>query len=80
VFAPEEMKDFCSTHAPGLFELLYNTIKNDEKGPTSTKRERKQEIRVVSLLHTMCFYRNQVMDCNYSNIIVKKIITKIQNS
>lgn len=63
LFSPDEMKRFCSIHAPGLFELIYKSIANDEKQPLTKERSSRQEIRVVSLLHMFAFFRNQVPLC-----------------
>ena len=54
------MEAFCDQHAPGLFGQLYKSIVNDEKEKPSKKRLEIQKTRVVSMLHNLSFFRNQV--------------------
>ena len=67
------MEAFCDQHAPGLFGQLYKSIVNDEKEKPSKKRLEIQKTRVVSMLHNLSFFRNQVQVtytcafCSYEN-------------
>ena len=54
------MEAFCDQHAPGLFGQLYKSIVNDDKDKPSKKRLEIQKTRVVSMLHNLSFFRNQV--------------------
>lgn len=56
------MESFCEVHAPGLFTDVYTAIYNDDKRKPSKKRESLQRSRVVALLHSLSFFRNQVSD------------------
>ena len=60
LYDPDEMEKFCDVHAPGLFEDIFQAILNDDKQLPSIKRCNLQRIRVVSLLHNLSFFRNQV--------------------
>ena len=60
LYDPDEMEKFCDVNAPGLFEDIFQAILNDDKQPPSIKRSNLQWIRVVSLLHNLSFFRNQV--------------------
>ena len=73
LYDPAEMEAFCDQHAPGLFGQLYKSIVNDEKEKPSKKRLEIQKTRVVSMLHNLSFFRNQVQVtyicafCSYEN-------------
>ena len=60
LYDPAEMETFFNKHAPGLFAQLYKSILNDDKEKLSKKRMEMQKTRVVSLLHNLSFFRNQV--------------------
>jgi len=60
LYDPAEMEAFCDHHAPGLFGQLYKSIVNDEKEKPSEKRLEMQKTRVVSMLHNLSFFHNQV--------------------
>ena len=60
LYDPAEMETFSDKHAPGLFAQLYKSILNDSKEKPSKKRMKMQKTRVVSLLHNLTFFRNQV--------------------
>ena len=60
LYDPDEMEKFCDVHSPGLLEDIFQAILNDDKQPPSIKRCNLQRIRVVSLLHNLSFFRNQV--------------------
>ena len=54
------MEAFCDQHAPGLFGQLYKCIVNDDKEKPSKKRLEIQKARVVSMLHNLSLFCNQV--------------------
>ena len=54
------MEAFCDQHAPGLFGQLNKSIVNDEKEKPSKKHLKIQKTRVVSMLHNLSFFSNQV--------------------
>lgn len=60
LYDPAEMETFSDKHAPGLFAQLYKSILNDDKEKPSKKRMEIQKTRVVSLLHNLSFFCNQV--------------------
>ena len=57
---PAEMEAFCDQHAPGLFGQLNKSMVNDEKEKPFKKRLEIQKTRVVSMLHNLSFFCNQV--------------------
>ena len=60
LYDPAEMETFSNKHAPILFAQLYKSILNDDKEKPSKKRMEMQKTRVVSLLHNLSFFSNQV--------------------
>ena len=60
LYNPDEMKKFCESAAPGLFDDIFTAIHNDDRQAPSNKRTKLQRARVVALLHNLSFFRNQV--------------------
>ena len=60
LYDPAEMAAFCDQHAPGLFGQLNKSIVNDEKEKPSKKHLKIQKTRVVSMLHNLSFFSNQI--------------------
>lgn len=67
LFKPKEMEAFCKTAAPGLFEVILESIVNNENHEPSKARVEKQKKRVVSLLHSMSYFRDQVNIINHNS-------------
>ena len=64
LYNPEKMKEFSERCAPGLFALIQESITNDDRHRTSTKREQQQLQRTVAIMHNLSFFRNQVQVLN----------------
>ena len=60
LYDPAEMEAFCDQHAPGLFGQLNKGIVNDKKEKSSKKHLKIQKTRVVSTLHNLSSFCNQV--------------------
>ena len=62
LYDPAEMETFSDKHAPELLAQLYKSILNDDKEKPSKicMEMQKTRSRVVSLLHNLTFFRNQV--------------------
>ena len=60
LYDPAAMKVFSDECAPGLFGEIYKAIPNDDKDKPSLRRVEVQKVRVVSMLHSLSFFRNQV--------------------
>lgn len=72
LYDPAAMKVFSDECAPGLFGEIYQAILNDEKEKPSLKRVALQKGRVVSMLHSLSFFRNQVHCMHVSPFPTKK--------
>ena len=60
LYDPAKMETFSNKHAPRLFAQLYKSILNDDKEKPSKKSVEIQKTKVVSLLHNLSFFCNQV--------------------
>ena len=72
LYDPAAMKVFSDECAPGLFGEIYKAILNDDKEKPSLKRVELQKVRVVSMLHSLSFFRNQVHCMHVSPFPTKK--------
>ena len=67
LYSPQKMKEFAERCAPGLFDQVHNCIMNDVYGRPTNKRQDQQLQRTVSILHTMSYFRNQVVNIFKAN-------------
>ena len=61
LYDPNKLEEFCKIHAPGLFDEVYGSILNDTREIPATKRKELQQVRTVAIMHSLSFYRNQVL-------------------
>ena len=57
LYKPEDMRDFCQTHSPDLFDTLLSSITGQDGRATSKNHTTLQEQRIVELLHTLAYFR-----------------------
>jgi hypothetical protein len=60
LYDPSLMKVFADQHAPGLFNKILQLIENNKKRPISEKRQMKNRLRTVALLHILSYFRQGV--------------------
>ncbi|XP_078363863.1 uncharacterized protein LOC144648103 [Oculina patagonica] len=59
LYQPEDMRSFCQTHSPHLYDILLSSITRDDGRATSKNHLSVQEQRIVALLHTLAYFRSQ---------------------
>lgn len=57
LYQPEEMRSFCQTHSPHLYDLLLSAITRVDGRAPSKDHKNVQEQRIVGLLHTLAYFR-----------------------
>lgn len=62
LYDPDAMRKFAESCTPGLFDRFLKMISAGHK--SSTKRSQLQLQRTVSILHTLSYFRNQVLQHN----------------
>ena len=60
LFSVEDMKEFCSIHAPGLFEKIHSSITTTRQ--QSKQKQEKQLQRTVALIHMISYFRLDFME------------------
>ena len=62
LYKPEDMRNFCQTQSPHLYDTLLSSITRQDGRATSKNHTTLQEQRIVGLLHTLAYFRylNQV--------------------
>ena len=56
LYQPDELKSFCQTHSPHLYDILLSSITRVDGHPTQKNHSELQQQRVVVLLHTLAYF------------------------
>ena len=77
LYKPEDMRNFCQTHSPHLYDTLLSSITRQDGRATSKNHTTLQEQRIVGLLHTLAYFRylNQVHAYSKSYCLPNQLLT-----
>ena len=73
LYRADEMEEFCSVHAPGLFDILKKVITSEYSSSLDVDRrgDLKRQ-RVVAELYRLAYLGNQVKNCKLFKLKILK--------
>lgn len=61
LYQSDELKSFCQTHCPRLYDILLSSITRVDGRSTQKNHTELQQQRVVVLLHTLAYFRYSIL-------------------
>lgn len=61
LYQSDELKSFCQTHCPHLYDILLSSITRVDGRSTQKNHTELQQQRVVVLLHTLAYFRYSIL-------------------